>query len=132
MRNSYLHQAMNYLAHAYLSFNDPEILLGNMISDYVKGRKKFDYEPGILKGIMLHRAIDTFTDQHPVTKTAMKFFKPAYGLYAGAFVDVVYDHFLVLDETVPSREHPKQEPEGQGVTQPAPASDEQFAEPAPA
>ena len=98
MRNSYLHQAMNYLAHAYLSFNDPEILLGNMISDYVKGRKKFDYEPGILKGIMLHRAIDTFTDQHPVTKTAMKFFKPAYGLYAGAFVDVVYDHFLALDE----------------------------------
>ena len=98
MRNSYLHQAMNYLAHAYLSFNDPEILLGNMISDYVKGRKKFDYGPGILKGIMLHRAIDTFTDQHPVTKTAMKFFKPAYGLYAGAFVDVVYDHFLALDE----------------------------------
>ncbi|MBK7121978.1 MAG: hypothetical protein IPH68_03715 [Chitinophagaceae bacterium] len=29
---------MNYLAHAYLSFNDPEILLGNMISDYIKGK----------------------------------------------------------------------------------------------
>ncbi len=34
---------MNYLAHAYLSFNDPEILVGNMISDFVKGKKKFDY-----------------------------------------------------------------------------------------
>jgi acyl carrier protein phosphodiesterase len=33
---------MNYLAHAYLSFNDPEILVGNMISDFVKGKKKFD------------------------------------------------------------------------------------------
>ncbi|MBA2500752.1 MAG: DUF479 domain-containing protein [Chitinophagaceae bacterium] len=89
---------MNYLAHAYLSFNDPEVLLGNMISDHVKGRTKFDYELRVQKGIMLHRAIDTFTDQHHVTKTAMKFFKPAYGLYAGAFVDVVYDHFLALDK----------------------------------
>jgi acyl carrier protein phosphodiesterase len=34
---------MNYLAHAYLSFNDPEILVGNMISDFVKGKKKFDF-----------------------------------------------------------------------------------------
>ena len=33
---------MNYLAHAYLSFNDPEILVGNMISDFVKGKKKAD------------------------------------------------------------------------------------------
>lgn len=88
---------MNYLAHAYLSFNDPEVLLGNMISDHVKGKKKFDYNLQVQKGIMLHRSIDTFTDQHPATKTAMKFFKPAYGLYAGAFVDIVYDHFLSLD-----------------------------------
>lgn len=88
---------MNYLAHAYLSFNDPEVLLGNMISDHVKGRKKFDYNLQVQKGIMLHRNIDAFTDQHPITKTAMKFFKPVYGLYAGAFVDVVYDHFLSLD-----------------------------------
>ncbi len=36
---------MNYLAHAYLSFGDPDILAGNMISDFVKGKKKFDY-PG--------------------------------------------------------------------------------------
>lgn len=85
---------MNYLAHAYLSFDDPEILVGNMISDFVKGKKKFDYPVRIQQGIMLHRAIDTFTDQHPVNKTAMQFFKPVYGLYAGAFVDVVYDHFL--------------------------------------
>jgi acyl carrier protein phosphodiesterase len=34
---------MNYLAHAYLSFNEPEILTGNMISDFVKGKKKFEF-----------------------------------------------------------------------------------------
>ena len=30
---------MNYLAHAYLSFGDPGILTGNMISDFVKGKR---------------------------------------------------------------------------------------------
>ena len=88
---------MNYLAHAYLSFNNPEMLVGNMISDFVKGKKKFDYPAGIQKGITLHRAIDEFTDTHPATKTAKEFFRPAYRLYSGAFVDVVYDHFLALD-----------------------------------
>ena len=89
---------MNYLAHAYLSFNNPEILAGNMISDFIKGKKKFDYAENIQKGIMLHRAIDEFTDNHEVTKEAKIFFKPAYRLYSGAFIDVVYDHFLALDK----------------------------------
>ena len=88
---------MNYLAHAYLSFNQPEILVGNMISDFIKGKTKFNYPPGIQKGIALHRAIDEFTDAHPATKKAAAFFRPAYRLYSGAFVDVVYDHFLALD-----------------------------------
>ena len=64
---------MNYLAHAYLSFNRPGILVGNMISDFVKGKKKYDYPPDILSGIDLHRAIDDFTDMHPVTKSAKQF-----------------------------------------------------------
>lgn len=87
---------MNYLAHAYLSFDDPEVLTGNLISDFVKGKKKYDYRPGILKGINLHRAIDEYTDSHPVNKEAAALFKPAYGLYGAAFLDVAYDHFLAL------------------------------------
>lgn len=89
--------AVNYLAHAYLSFGDPEVLTGNMISDFVKGRKKFDYPPRILAGINLHRSIDEFTDDHPVNKEVQKILKPAYGLYSGAFVDVIYDHFVALE-----------------------------------
>jgi len=88
---------MNYLAHAYLSFGHPDILVGNMISDFVKGKKKFDYPAAIQKGITLHRAIDQFTDEHKATKEAKVFFRPTYRLYAGAFVDVVYDHFLAND-----------------------------------
>ncbi|MFT3825932.1 MAG: ACP phosphodiesterase [Chitinophagaceae bacterium] len=88
---------MNYLGHAYLSFSYPSVLAGNMISDYVKGKKKFDYPSDVQVGINLHRYIDTFTDSHPATKTARQVFKADYGLYSGAFVDVLYDHFLAND-----------------------------------
>jgi acyl carrier protein phosphodiesterase len=88
---------MNYLAHAYLSFNIPGLLIGNMISDFVKGKKKFDYRPDILFGIDLHRAIDDFTDFHPATKDAKQLFQPDYGLYSGALMDVVYDYFIAND-----------------------------------
>jgi acyl carrier protein phosphodiesterase len=69
-----------------------------MISDFIKGKKRFDFPEGIQKGITLHRAIDTFTDEHDVTRQAKQFLKPAVGLYSGAFVDVVYDHFLAKDK----------------------------------
>ena len=85
---------MNYLAHAYLSFGDPEVLAGNMISDFIKGKRKFDYPPRILAGIDFHREIDRFTDFHPISKGSADIYRPHYGLYCSAFIDVVYDHFL--------------------------------------
>lgn len=90
---------MNYLAHAYLSFRIPGVLVGNLISDFVKGKKQFDYPPEVRKGIVLHRAIDAFTDEHPATIRAKEVFRPNYRLYSGAFVDVAYDHFLANDPT---------------------------------
>ena len=65
-----------------------------MISDFVKGKKKYEYPHRILAGIDLHRAIDEFTDDHPVNKEVLKIFRPAYRLYSAAILDVVYDHFL--------------------------------------
>jgi acyl carrier protein phosphodiesterase len=88
---------VNYLAHAYLSFGIPEIVVGNLISDFIKGKKQFDYPDRIRTGITLHRAIDTYTDTHPVTRQAKSYFRSAYGLYSGALIDVAYDHFLAND-----------------------------------
>ena len=90
---------MNYFAHAYLSFGNEAMLVGNMISDFVKGRNKFDYPADVQKGIALHRMIDGFTDVHAETKNAKEILKPVAGAYAPVFVDVVYDHFLAVDET---------------------------------
>ncbi|MDP4264711.1 MAG: ACP phosphodiesterase [Bacteroidota bacterium] len=72
--------------------------MGNLISDFVKGKKQFDYPRGIRQGITLHRIIDTFTDGHEATKKAKEIFRPHYRLYSGAFIDVVYDHFLATDQ----------------------------------
>ncbi|MFT3979102.1 MAG: ACP phosphodiesterase [Ferruginibacter sp.] len=88
---------MNYLAHAYLSFNQPSVLAGNMVSDYVKGKKQFDFPPAIQVGIQLHRHIDDFTDHHVATRRIAEVFKPDYRLYSGAFADIVYDYFLAND-----------------------------------
>lgn len=102
---------MNYLAHAYLSFGIPAITVGNLISDFVKGKQKFAYPAAIQQGIVLHRAIDAFTDTHAVTRQAKTFFREPYGLYAGPLVDVVYDHFLANDPLV-FGEQEAQEPQG--------------------
>ena len=73
---------MNFLAHAYLSFDDDEVLLGNMMNDFLKGVDKSVFSVGVQKGIQLHRAIDTFTDEHSATKEAKQFFKADYKLYS--------------------------------------------------
>lgn len=88
---------MNYLAHAVLSFQHPDILTGNMISDFVKGSMQYQYSPGIQKGIHLHRFIDAYTDQHPAIREAKLLLKPAARGYAGPFIDIVLDHFLCKD-----------------------------------
>lgn len=91
-------KVMNYLAHAYLSYNVPHILVGNMISDFVKGAQKSVYVVSVQKGIELHRAIDSFTDDHPATAKAKKIFRADYRLYSGPIMDIFYDHFLANDE----------------------------------
>jgi acyl carrier protein phosphodiesterase len=88
---------MNYLAHAALSFDHPHRLVGNLISDFIKGKQTQTLHPLVQQGISLHRAIDRFTDEHPATGLAKTAFRASYRLYSGAFVDVAYDYFLAND-----------------------------------
>lgn len=89
---------MNYLGHAFLSMNDEYLLTGNMIGDYVKGMQSLqNYPDAVRKGIMLHRKIDSFTDAHIAVSRAKIYFREVYELYAGAVVDIVFDHFLAND-----------------------------------
>ena len=86
---------MNFLAHAYLSPDEEKILVGNLIGDFIKGRQALSqFESEIIRGVELHRAIDEFTDNHPVVYESKHRLRPKYRHYAGVIVDVFYDHFL--------------------------------------
>lgn len=95
---------MNFLAHAYLSFDYEPFIIGNMISDFVKGKDKYNYSDKIQQGIDLHRKIDAFTDDHPLILEAKKIFAPKVRLYSGAFVDVAMDYFIANDPAIKSPE----------------------------
>ncbi len=85
---------MNFLAHIYLSFDDEGITIGNFIADGIKSKDYLQYPDKIQKGILLHRAIDSYTDAHPLHKKSSSRLYPAYRHYNRVIVDIFYDHFL--------------------------------------
>ncbi len=86
---------MNFLAHLHLSGDDPQVMVGNFIGDFVRGRDlTTQFGEGIARGIELHRAIDEFTDKHPTVKLSKTRLWPSYRHYSSVIVDIFYDHFL--------------------------------------
>ena len=90
---------MNFLAHLYLSKSNKNVLIGNFIADSVKGKDYNNYSPEIKAGILLHRAIDYYTDTHPVVKKSMKRLNERYRHYDGVIIDILYDHYLAKNWT---------------------------------
>jgi len=88
---------VNLLAHAYLSGGINDVLLGNFIGDAVKGNNSNNYPEKVKQGIVLHREIDTFTDNHIAHKQSRDRFRKEFGLYSGVVVDIIYDHFLAAN-----------------------------------
>ena len=88
---------MNFLAHAVLSFENPELMVGNFIADFVKGNDYLEYPEPIKKGILLHREIDQYTDQHPRVRISKGKLHDRYSHYSGVIVDMYYDHFLAAN-----------------------------------
>jgi len=88
---------MNHLAHALLAGTDPDWILGGMLGDFVHGPVSPDLRPGVQAGLRLHRAIDVYTDAHPVVVALRAEFTPTYRRYAGIVIDVWFDHLLARD-----------------------------------
>jgi acyl carrier protein phosphodiesterase len=85
---------MNFLAHQYLSFDNPQLRIGNFIADFVRGNKLKAFPISVLKGIELHRKIDSFTDNHSIVKESVAILKLRQGKYTPVILDVYYDYFL--------------------------------------
>lgn len=88
---------MNFLAHIYLSGDNEQVKIGNFMADSIKGKKYLKYPADIQKGIILHRAIDYYTDTHPVFKQSTQRLFSGYSHYSGIIVDIFYDHFLAAN-----------------------------------
>lgn len=87
---------MNFLAHAYLSFDQPKVLIGNFIGDFVRGKIDEQFEREIVTGIMLHREIDSFTDKHKLVKEAQEILKPEFSRYSSVITDMYFDYYLAI------------------------------------
>lgn len=85
---------MNYLAHSYLSYQQSDLIIGNFIADSIQGNRFEGLTEGIIKGIILHRKIDTYTDAHPVFLTSKHRFSKDFDKYSGVLMDIIYDHYL--------------------------------------
>ena len=88
---------MNYLVHLYLSGDDPELQLGGMLGDFVKGPIPDTYPAKIRHGLRLHRKIDTFAQANRYCRSSRLRLHPRYGHVRSIMVDIFYDHFLALD-----------------------------------
>lgn len=85
---------MNFLAHLYLSGTEEQIQLGNFIADSVKGKSYLNFPEKVRQGILLHRSIDNFTDNHPIVEITKKRLRGSFHKYAPVISDIYYDHFL--------------------------------------
>ena len=88
---------MNYLAHAFLSNNDEELLIGNFIADHLRGNNFTGLSQRVIEGVLLHRKIDSFTDEHADFKKSKRIFYNGFEKYSGILIDIYFDYFLAKD-----------------------------------
>ncbi|NJC87571.1 MAG: DUF479 domain-containing protein [Desulfuromonas sp.] len=87
---------MNYLVHLYLAGPDPELRLGGLMGDFVKGPLDDRYPPGIVAGLRLHRHIDSLAAVSPHCRASRQRLHPRFGHTRAVLVDIFYDHFLAV------------------------------------
>lgn len=100
---------MNWLAHVALADDDDASIAGNLLGDFMRGVDLDALPPDLRAGVLRHRAVDRFTDAHPLVRASRGRVAPERRRFAGVLVDVYYDHFLARHWTrvrpaVPLRE----------------------------
>lgn len=88
---------MNHLAHALLAGDEPGMVFGGLLADFVRGAPDPALPRTVRAGIRLHRRIDRYTDAHPAVAAARARFAPPLRRYAGILLDVWFDHCLARD-----------------------------------
>lgn len=85
---------MNFLAHNYLSFQQPGLIVGNYLGDFLRNQEVKKLPLPIKAGVILHRKIDSFTDHHPVVREGTALLHNTMGKYAPVVLDIYFDFLL--------------------------------------
>ena len=85
---------MNYLAHLHIAAHSQTSLLGNFLGDFVKGNPDGMYNSEVVKGIRLHRFVDSYTDTHPLIKSIKPLFSDELRRFSPISLDMFWDHCL--------------------------------------
>jgi acyl carrier protein phosphodiesterase len=85
---------VNWLAHTFLSERDVEFRLGNLLADVVRGTERASMSVAFVRGADCHKAIDAFTDAHPIVRRSRGRVAAEYRRFSGVLIDVFYDYFL--------------------------------------
>ncbi len=90
---------MNFLAHLYVADETSDSKMGSLLGDFVKGMPDHRFSAETRDAIWLHRAVDQFTDGHPIVLESKTLISPCRRRFAGIIVDICYDHFLCRNWT---------------------------------
>lgn len=88
---------MNFLGHCFLTRHNKELIPGNLAGDHYKGDlSKFKNTPKhIIKGVEIHRFIDSNTDNSPLIKEVAHLLQES-GIRRISYIasDILLDHYL--------------------------------------
>lgn len=85
---------MNWLAHVYLSESNVDFRLGNLLADLVRGEARAGLPADFIRGAAQHKAIDAFTDAHPIVRRSRARISHELRRFSGVLVDIFYDYCL--------------------------------------
>jgi acyl carrier protein phosphodiesterase len=90
---------VNFLAHCLIAAQstdpeEPELVAGGFLGDFVKGPIGSDLPPGLALGVRLHRRIDAFSNRHAGIQVSCNRFPGPLRRLAPVLVDIIADHCL--------------------------------------
>jgi len=86
---------MNHFAHLVLAQPTVESTVGNLLGDFARGLDAGSLAPPVRAGLLNHRAVDRFTDSHPLVVEMRRSFSRARRRFAGIALDIYFDHLLI-------------------------------------
>ncbi len=84
---------MNWLAHLFLSEQNVDFQMGNILADPLKGKLWDTASIELGKGMAVHKIIDAYTDSHNIVSKSKASLRKK-GLLKAVVIDLTHDYFL--------------------------------------